>query len=210
MGSYIQYGCGLCAPAEWTNFDVSPTLRVQKIPLLGSLLTRGKNRFPTNVRYGDIIGGLPGVDPNSADAVFCSHVLEHLSLQDFRIALKNTYSILKSGGTFRLVVPDLEILARGYIENLDSGDREAGIRFIKYTLMGSMVRKKGIKGMLQTGLSNAHHLWMWDHAGMIVELEKAGFTQIRRCLFNDSALDIFKSVEDESRFVNAVAIEAVK
>ena len=24
---YVQYGCGLCAPKEWVNFDVSPTLR---------------------------------------------------------------------------------------------------------------------------------------------------------------------------------------
>jgi hypothetical protein len=30
---YIQYGCGLSAPKEWTNFDVSPTLRIQKLPI---------------------------------------------------------------------------------------------------------------------------------------------------------------------------------
>ena len=34
---YVQYGCGLSAPNEWINFDVSPTLRIQKIPIIGSL-----------------------------------------------------------------------------------------------------------------------------------------------------------------------------
>ena len=35
---YVQYGCGLSAPKEWINFDVSPTLRIQKTPILGSIL----------------------------------------------------------------------------------------------------------------------------------------------------------------------------
>jgi hypothetical protein len=72
MGNYVQYGCGLSAPAEWINFDVSPTLRIQKIPILGGLLKgRLNTRFPDNVRYGDIIKGLPVAD-NSCDGLYCS------------------------------------------------------------------------------------------------------------------------------------------
>lgn len=210
MKTYIQYGCGFSAPQEWTNFDVSPTLRIQKVPLLGSMLVPSAKRFPANVRYGNIVNGLPGVAANSADAVYCSHVLEHLSLEDCRTALRNTFSILKPGGKFRLVVPDLEILSEGYLERLHKGDREAGIRFIQYTLMGAKTQPKGFFQRLKGTLSNAHHLWMWDHDGLTVEMEKVGFKQIRRCQFNDSDWDAFKLVEDESRFVNAVALEATK
>ena len=53
---YVQYGCVLSAPINWLNFDASPTLRIQKIPIIGGLL---KNRlnviFPENVIFGDII-----------------------------------------------------------------------------------------------------------------------------------------------------------
>ena len=53
---YVQYGCGLSAPNEWKNFDVSPTLRFQKIPFIGKLLKNRLNvNFPNNVVYGDII-----------------------------------------------------------------------------------------------------------------------------------------------------------
>ena len=82
---YIQYGCGLSAPENWVNFDSSPTLRLQKIPLIGGIATR-KVRFPDNIKYGDIVKGLPNIPYNSCDGVYCSHVLEHLSLEDMRIA----------------------------------------------------------------------------------------------------------------------------
>ena len=41
-------------------------------------------------------------------------------------------------------------------------------------------------------------------------LKKGGFIEIRNCKFNDSEDLIFKLVENESRFKNAVAIECKK
>ena len=94
----------------------SPTLRFERIPLIGKIYTKNKARFPDNVEYGDIVKGLP-VGAGSCEAVYCSHVLEHLSLEDFRYALKNTFELLGSGGIFRLVVPDLEYSITRYIES---------------------------------------------------------------------------------------------
>ena len=103
----IQYGCGFSAPDCWRNFDSSPTLRIERIPIIGKPFHKNKVRFPKNVEYGDIINGLP-IPEQFCKAVYCSHVLEHLSLEDFRIALKNTYSMLQMRGIFRMVLPDLE------------------------------------------------------------------------------------------------------
>lgn len=111
MLQHIQYGCGLNAPKSWRNFDISPTLRLQKIPLAAALLQRrGMPKWSDNVEYGDIVAGLP-VERNSCKAVYCSHVLEHLALDDFRRALRNTYLYLEPGGIFRFVLPDLEYYA---------------------------------------------------------------------------------------------------
>lgn len=210
MGLYVHYGCGLCAPKEWENFDVSPTLRVQKIPLLGDILTRNKVKFPSNVRYGDIVKGLPGIAPGSADGVYCSHVLEHLSLEDCRTALRNTWRLLKPGGIFRLVLPDLEVLARGYLRNLENGETDAAIRFVQYSIMGAQTRERGVKSLLTSHLGNARHLWMWDHASLTEELKKAGFSTVRRCQYHDAENELFNLVEEEERFKNAVALEARK
>jgi predicted SAM-dependent methyltransferase len=44
--------------------------------------------------------------PESIDAMLSEHVLEHLSLEENRVALKSAYNYLKPGGRFRIAVPD--------------------------------------------------------------------------------------------------------
>lgn len=86
---YVQYGCGLCAPESWFNFDSSRNLWIERLPLIGRFyagpkaIGKGqqvKRRFPEHIRYGDIVRGLP-VSENSCSGVYASHILEHLSLE---------------------------------------------------------------------------------------------------------------------------------
>jgi hypothetical protein len=104
---YVQYGCGDCAPTSSLNFDCSPTLRFERLPLIGQLYTRNEQRFPQNVLYGELVKGLP-IPVGVCGGIFCSYVLEHLSLEEFRVALGGTFEHLRPGGTFRLVLPDLD------------------------------------------------------------------------------------------------------
>jgi len=116
----------------WVNFDASPTMRIQKIPILGRIIkSRLITKFPDQVLYGDIIKGLPGIENNYCDGDYCSHILERLSLNDFRLALHNTYKILKNGGIFRCVLPDLEYAAKLYICDLESNGSDSNIFFKK-------------------------------------------------------------------------------
>ena len=208
---YVNYGCGLSAPKEWINFDVSPTLRLQNTPIIGSLLSKSLNvSFPENVKYGNIISGLP-IEDDSCNGVYCSHTLEHLALEDFRVALRNTLKILKPNAIFRCVVPDLEYAARTYLKDLEAGNRIANYEFIKENLHFGLEQKpKGFKGFLSTLLGNSHHLWMWDSESLSKELEDAGFKAIRKCNFNDCEDKMFNIIEERSRFQNAVAIECRK
>jgi predicted SAM-dependent methyltransferase len=91
-------------------------LRFERLPFIGRLYNKNGLRFPENIEYGDIVKGLPILD-NSCKAVYCSHVLEHLSLEDFIKALRSMYRILEAGGIFRLVLPDLEYFIKEYIGN---------------------------------------------------------------------------------------------
>src|SRR6202022_3814219 len=90
-GLYVQYGCGLCAPDGWLNFDASPRLRLERIPGIRELIRRTSGTlFPLNVRAGNILSGLP-VPEGSASAAYCSHVLNCLSREDLPRALQNTW-----------------------------------------------------------------------------------------------------------------------
>ena len=45
LKKYVQYGCGFSAPEQWLNFDASPTLRFERLPIIGSLYTKNKSDF---------------------------------------------------------------------------------------------------------------------------------------------------------------------
>ena len=205
---YVQYGCGFSAPLEWVNYDASPTLRFEKFPLIGRLYTRNNQRFPSNVLYGDIVKGLPETN-ESCEGIYCSHILEHLSYTDFKKALSNTYRILKPGGLFRCVVPDLKQAAINYLASYDHEPAPAH-QFLKNTMLGASQRVNDLPSLAKSFLGNSKHLWMWDEKTLAFELKKVGFLEIRNCIFNDSTDTRFSFVEEEGRFYQAVAIECRK
>ena len=203
---YVQFGCGWSAPPSWENFDASPTLRFERIPIIGRLYTKNAQRFPENVRYGDIVRGLP-IPLDSCDGIYCSHVLEHLALSDADVALKNTFQYLRSGRIFRLVVPDLRQLAQSYLLDPSS---ESAHRFMKDACLGQEQRSRSIVGFARQLLGNSAHLWMWDEAAMAAKLSKHGFVEIRRAQFGDSDDNRFDEVEDKDRFDRCLGMQCKK
>lgn len=204
--NYVQYGCGWSAPKEWTNFDASMTLKWERIPILG-LYTKNSGRFPANVRPGDIVKGLP-IPTESCQGVYASHVLEHLTLEDFHKALRNTYRLLQKGGIFRLVVPDLEWSAHEYITRLDQGDPNANRFFLRETTLGFEHKERGLIGLARKLFNTSAHLWMWDECSITQALKEHNFLQIRRCSIGDCEDKMFSLVEERSRFDHSVAMEA--
>ena len=200
---HLQYGCGLSAPEGWVNFDASPWVALRRIPLVGWLARRRGPAFAKNVRYGDVVRGLPVAD-GSCRAIYCSHVLEHLAMADAQEALANTLGYLQPGGVFRLVVPDLQRLARDY---LAAGDGDPAGTFMERAALGMRSRPRGLSGVLRAWLGHSRHLWMWDFASLSAELRRAGFEGVRRATYGDSALARFGEVEDPDRWDGCLGLE---
>jgi len=94
----LNIGCGSqCHPA-WTNIDIVST--------------------SPNVITFDIRKGLP-FDNNIFDAVYHSHLLEHLPQDNALALLTEALRVLKPDGIMRVVIPDLETIARLYLNKLD-------------------------------------------------------------------------------------------
>jgi SAM-dependent methyltransferase len=204
--NYVQYGAAFCGPEEWLNFDVSPTLRLQRIPLIGPMITRSRKTFPDTVKYGDILSGLP-IAKESCDAIYCSHTLEHLALDDFRLALKNTYSYLRPGGRFRFCLPDLEAFIRAYAS---SDKPEAAMAFMENTYLGYKKWPRGLSGLVQLWIGNAVHRWMWDWKSIHKELVDAGFVNIRRAEYGDSGDPMFEHVEERNRWDGHLGVDCFR
>ena len=102
----INIGCGRTAHPDWINLDVAPAL--------------------PDVLAININEGLP-FPSQFVDVCYSSHVLEHLNKVGARSLIGECFRVLKHGGVVRLVLPDLEAIAREYLcilESLSSGDRK--------------------------------------------------------------------------------------
>lgn len=101
---YINLACGpiFVDSPDWANFDFSAALGVQRTNLLGRL---------------------PLAD-DSAHLVYSSHFLEHIPKPKVESFLRECFRVLKLGGVLRLVLPDLEEMARTYLRLRDDGKHE--------------------------------------------------------------------------------------
>jgi predicted SAM-dependent methyltransferase len=203
----VQFGSGPKAHQGWLNFDCSPTLRVQKTPIIGAIVRhRMAIEFDAAVLYGDTRVGLP-LNNSSVSFLYCSHVLEHLSLEDFRQSLKDCYRILVPGGVFRAVMPDLEGIIATYQK--DSAP-DACSRMMVNSYMATVSRPRGLMGLARTVWGNSRHLWLWDYKGAKAELEFAGFVDVRRAQFGDSSSPEFNEIEEFDRWEKQLGIECRK
>lgn len=95
----LNIGCGSVFHPEWTNIDiVSNSIHVQAY---------------------DIRMGIPFED-QTFDGVYASHILEHLKMTEVNGFMSEISRLLKPGGILRLVVPNLEDIAKGYLEALNN------------------------------------------------------------------------------------------
>lgn len=203
----LQIGAGLDGPAEWLNVDASPTLRLQRLPVAGRWLRNvTKPRFSSTIAYGDVVRGLP-LSARSVDIVYSSHVLEHLALDDFRTALVEIHRVLRPGGVFRSVLPDLGHEVQRYLRS-EAPDRAS--EFMRSTLLGLERRERGLMGALRGWLGNSQHLWMWDYRSMEHRLAQAGFVDIRPARFGDSSEPAFRDVESPDRWQDSLGFECRK
>jgi cephalosporin hydroxylase/predicted SAM-dependent methyltransferase len=129
----LNLGCGAHFHPSWVNVDINPN--------------------NSQVLKHDLQTRLPFED-DSFGAVYHSHVLEHLPRRNAAPFLKECYRVLARGGIMRVVVPDLETIARLYLKYLDgslNGDKESIQRheWMTLELLDQMVREQSGGEMLK-------------------------------------------------------------
>lgn len=167
----INLGCGQSPTPGWTNFDNSLTVKLARTP--AALLLPGRGDYVRCVREHAIRPGnamkIP-VGDGVADVLYTSHMLEHIDRREVPAFLTQARRVLKPGGVFRIVVPDLRAAVNDYIAH---GDAD---HFIHHT---HMVHPKPattfgkLKFAFFTGFRG--HQWMYDAKSLAKLLAQAGF-----------------------------------
>jgi predicted SAM-dependent methyltransferase len=221
----LHLGCGLMTPAAWLNVDGSLNARLGRYPLVGRLaravgLTNSKTKFDKSVYGHDLRRPLPWPD-GSFDAVYASHLFEHMYVDEVKRLLLECRRVLAPGGVVRIVVPDLAVLIEGYaagkFPEWTKGHIKDGPRadmFVTSILMRDPVAPRGglIRRVYQAMFDFHSHKWMYDGESMSARLTEAGFRDVKRMGFGESRIEGILEVEHESRVNNGagVVVEGVK
>ena len=113
--------------------------------------------------------------------------------------LRDFYRILRVGGAIRIIVPDLTTFARNYLN-----DDKIFMRDI-----WSQCRCSG--DVLNYIFYGHFHRAIYDYEMLRIQLQSAGFKNIRKAAFRDSAIpDLNVDSDLPSRVDLSVYVEAVK
>lgn len=136
-----------------------------------------------------------------------SHFIEHLDLNKGIAIVKESYRVLKSGGTIRLSCPDLEIYAKNYIEGNKSFFENDLIKewcaFSQAETYGEIFAAKAYD-------SGGSHKWFYDFYSLKHILELAGFEQVKKCERLEGKTPNLENIELPQRELETVYVEAIK
>lgn len=209
----LNLGCGYQTSDRCTNIDWSVPIRLKGSRVgrrIAPLVLDGERKRAYDSIAGEVLRhdlrtGIPFPD-GSADAVYHSHLLEHLDRDSVPGFLAEVRRVLKPGGVHRVVVPDLETDARAYIASLDAAtdgrrgpaEHEAAVAVLieqmvrreAYWTAQKAPRRRRIENLL---LGDARkrgetHQWMWDRFSLPAELKAAGFHEARVLTHTESRI----------------------
>ena len=195
--SKLHFGCFNCPREGWVNTDVTPHLRIARVPGLARVLRAlGKmsdERFAEHrsglfrrVNYLNVARQWPYA-ADSFDAIYSSHVLEHLPLRGARVCVREAFRCLRPGGVLRISVPDLDAQIADY---RSESAEEWAINFFEAN---------------ETSEKNMHH-FMYNFITLGELMRKSGFSTIARRNYKEGVcpdLDLMDN-RPASLFVGAI------
>jgi len=172
--------------------------------LTGVLRAEHLVAWPKNIEMMSVLKSFPFPD-GSVEAIYSSHMLEHLYFSDAQAVLRECHRVLQPGGVLRLALPNGLQIAAALVAANGDGSAEAGLRFNQGLMMAPLTppsRRQKVLSMLASG----PHRWQPTPALVSQMLKDAGFNAVEECAFRSGKLPALADVEtrEESFFLEAV------
>ena len=210
MVTRLNIGCGMSPTSGWINYDNSPAVRVSGSPALVralravGVMNRGHVEFAAfcrsrGIRFANAVSRIPHSD-RSVDAIYSSHMIEHLDRLEARRFLAECRRVLRPGGILRIVVPDLRVTVNDYVTK---GNADVFLDHLQLDLD----KPHGFAGHVRNILiGGRNHHWLYDGPSMQKLLGECGFDEAetlqpgRTKIAEPGELDLFERA-GESAYV---------
>ena len=215
----LNLGCGLKTPPGWVNVDGSWNARLAKHPMVRrtlskiGLLSADHLNVPwsTDVFIHDIRKPLPFADQR-ASVVYASHVLEHLYIEEGQRLIQEAFRVLEDGGILRVVVPDLLVIVKEYLDqhrdtSADQEMRPADLLNQRLLMRWPSPSNGKLLHRIYGGWQDFHsHKWMYDLDSLIHLFQRNGFVEVEGRNCHESRIEDIELVEDPSRILKGAGI----
>lgn len=195
--SRLHFGSFNCPQEGWLNTDVTPHLWIARVPGLAwamhrmgkmpdERLNEHKSGIFKKVNYLNVSKPWPYAS-NSFEAIYSSHVLEHLPLRAAKQCLSEGYRCLRDEGVIRISVPDLDALIHEYDS---SRSMDWAINFFEAN---------------ERSEKNMHH-FMYNFESLESLLKSVGFSKVSRQDYRQGACPDVEKLDNRpgSLFVEAI------
>jgi predicted SAM-dependent methyltransferase len=172
----LHLGCGSHILEDWLNTDYFPySERVVRLDVT--------KPFP----FGN----------GTFNYVFSEHMIEHIPHAQGQYMLNECYRVLQPNGKARITTPDLAFLIALYQEPKTELQR----RYVQWTAESS---KQNVPFAMDTYVINNFvrdwgHQFIYDEKALRASMERAGFRDITRYQLNDSSVEAFRHLENETK-----------
>ncbi len=212
MAVRLNIGCGDAPTAGWINYDNSPAVRLARWPLLTRLLRAagvidaGNVAFIANcrrlgIRHADAVRRIPHASA-SVDAVYSSHMIEHLDRREANRFLAECLRVLKPGGGLRLAAPDLRW---SILEYMEKGRADEFMAQLQFDLERPRGLVEGVRRLVSGG--RGHH-WMYDGPSLRRLVAACGFADVEIVPAGQTRLADPGDLDLSEREIESVYVEA--
>lgn len=165
----LNVGCGTDYKKGWINIDNNSDNNIEQLDL-----------------NWDLRNPLPFAD-SSVDFVFNEHFIEHLTVDEAQVVIKDLMRVLKPGGVMRIAMPDLESVVNNYMNvplDEDQVIKDYKLGFVKTRAewMNMSFRWWG-------------HMWLYDWEELKRRLHEAGYDDAKRCELRKSKYVELRNLE---------------
>jgi predicted SAM-dependent methyltransferase len=210
----LNLGCGATPTDGWVNLDNSIAVRLARWPFVIRALSMARITDSRSYQFARIASakGIKFANASlhipctngSVEAVYSSHMIEHLDRREAKDFLGEVRRILVPGGVVRIAAPDLGLLVRNY-QALGDADE-----FISRTHM-CQERPHGVAPRFRMAfLGSRHHLWMYDGRSLVKLLSEAGFADVQVMPEGKTLIPDPAGLDLTERAAESVYVEAVQ
>jgi SAM-dependent methyltransferase len=192
----INIGCGLSGISGWHNLDNSPTITASRVPVLNRILKTPA--WPPDVQRYDVRKGLRFAD-DSVRYIYSSHTFEHFTYAESLAIAKDCRRVLMPGGILRIVVPDLELIAREYLADASP--------LAAQTFISRLSLNHSLQDVIHPG---SNHSQMFDRRILPHMLREAGFDDVEVSSYGKSGIAEIAQLDLEVRSNESLYVEAKK